>query len=296
MSQVKKVGIMRGGSKNLHGDEIEELKSSLKADYTPQIEYHELYAADEQEGLAKLANRLLDLKIDLLIAAGGSRSAETAKTERGKRSPDTPTILFTSVAPYILDDLATNMTGVCAHTSDHEVDRLTWLTKMGLGGNRIGVLRNSNRKDHKKQLQDLQDAAGSTWEIHERDVNVHTVPAAFTWFEGRIDGLVVAADPFLNENREEIVKSAYKAGYPAIYQWREFVTAGGLMSYGPNLIKLYRKAGSMAAEILNGGIPGPWCVSYPDDFELVVKRSTAQHLKKFPLPDGVAAGNPDVIP
>ena len=103
-----------------------------------------------------------------------------------------------------------------------------------------------------------------------------------------IHALLVLADPFFNVNRKDAIHRTAFENYPAIFQWREFVELGGLMSFGPNITKLYKQAGKMAAGILNSGaVPGVWEPMEPNDFELVVKKSTANGLNLLPLPAAV---------
>ena len=96
---------------------------------------------------------------------------------------------------------------------------------------------------------------------------------------------MVTADPLFNNKRKLIVKlAADKNGapprpLPAIYQWREFVVAGGLMSYGPTMKEAYRNAGKYAGRILLGADVTELPVAYPSEFELVFNRNTARILK-----------------
>src|SRR5262245_53399048 len=136
------------------------------------------------------------------------------------------------------------MTGVMAHTSDHDVARLQLLIQLlvdsGFPGQRIGVLRNSDRGDGDKQMADLQKAVhdinqqpGNHWHLVPRDIKKdHTIKESFDWLRGDIHALLGAADPFFNNSSADVVGRANAAKYPAIYQWREFAEGGGLMSYG----------------------------------------------------------------
>ena len=114
----------------------------------------------------------------------------------------------------------------------------------------------------------------------------------FDLFRGDIHGLLVAADPFFNNHRQEVVDRANANGYPAIYQWCEFVELGGLMSYGPSLSQCYDQAGAIAAGILAGAIKPPypiWEPKCPDDFELCVSESSARRLGMWPLPEEITS-------
>jgi putative tryptophan/tyrosine transport system substrate-binding protein len=293
------VGIMHSGSQKVDGPNVTTFQTSLTTDYKGVLDYAgtPLYAIDLDTSLPTLAKQLVNAKppLNVLVAAGGSRSADAAIKARG--SAKTPIIVFTSVAPYILSGLdLTTTTGVCAHTSDHDVARLKWLIQMPLPGNRIGVLINSDRGDGNKQIADLRTAAGTpghNWTVIPRDIKIDTtLKASFDWLHGDIHALLVAADPVFNENRQDVVNRATDEKYPAIFQWREFVELGGLMSYGPTISTLYQQAGRITASILNGTTSPPYQIWEPselNDFELVVNRSTAQSIKNmWPLPLTVA--------
>jgi putative ABC transport system substrate-binding protein len=95
----------------------------------------------------------------------------------------------------------------------------------------------------------------------------------------RADAMVVAADPFFNDSRDQLVALAAKHSVPTIYEWREFVEAGGLISYGANLKDTYRQLGIYAGRILKGGKPADLPIEQPTKFELVINLKTAKTLR-----------------
>jgi ABC-type uncharacterized transport system substrate-binding protein len=120
---------------------------------------------------------------------------------------------------------------------------------------------------------------------------VAEVGAAFTTLiQQDVGALVVAADPFFNDQREALVTLAAQHALPAIYEWREFAAAGGLVSYGTIISDAYHQAGVYAGRVLKGEKPVNLPVVQPTKFELVINRKTAKALGlEIPQPMLVAA-------
>lgn len=146
----------------------------------------------------------------------------------------------------------------------------------------LAVLLNSNRPDTQVQVEGIKTAARSLGrELVLAYANtVQQIDAAFASFAERsVAGLLVAADAFFSSQRSQIVVLATRHGWPAIYQWREFVDIGGLASYGPSLFDSYRQAGLFAARILKGEkVADLLPVQQPTKFEFVINLRTAKAL------------------
>jgi len=161
----------------------------------------------------------------------------------------------------------------------------------------IGVLVNPRNPNAETISKDLQAAAGTLGlQIHV--VNAATereFGAAFaTLVQQRAGALVVAADPFFTARREELVVLAARDAIPAIYEFRDFAVAGGLISCGTNLADAYRQAGVYTGRILKGEKPADLPVVQPTHFELVINRKTARILG-LTVPPSLLARADEVI-
>ena len=119
--------------------------------------------------------------------------------------------------------------------------------------------------------------------------------AAFATIVGqRAGALIIAGDPFFNSQSEQLAALTVRHAVPAIYQFREFAAAGGLISYGINLVDAYRLVGTYAGQILKGSKPSELPVQQPTKFELFINLKTAKALG-LSLPTSVLLRADEVI-
>jgi putative tryptophan/tyrosine transport system substrate-binding protein len=261
------------------------------------VEYR--WAEGQYDRLPALVADLVRRQVGVIVAGGGTPVMLAAKA-----ATTTIPIVFTTGADPVGSGLVIslsrpggNMTGVHMFTSGLEAKRLGLLHEMVPKATTIAVLVNPNFPDNENQVRDVQEAAARLGVqlvvVHanvESDFN-----AAFSIFVQKGAGaLLVCASPFFNTRREQLVVLAARYGLPAIYEWRDFAAAGGLMSYGTSLADAYRQAGVYVGRVLKGEKPADLPVVQVTKFEFVINLSTAKTLS-IQVPPTLSARADEVI-
>jgi putative tryptophan/tyrosine transport system substrate-binding protein len=245
------------------------------------VEYR--WAEGQPDRLPGLATELVESKVAVILANGGSAPAKAAKAVTS-----TIPIVFVSSADPVRAGIVTslnrpggNVTGVSMLGSALESKRLGLLQEVLPGPMPIGVLLNPQYPDIAIELSELQEAAGAL----KRKIIVAyagTVPeidaALASVAEQGAGALLVAQDPFFGSRREQLVGLAARHKLPAIYVEREFAKRGGLLSYGTNFTEAFHQAAIYVAKILKGANPADLPVIQPTKFELVINLGTARQL------------------
>jgi putative tryptophan/tyrosine transport system substrate-binding protein len=190
-----------------------------------------------------------------------------------------------------------NATGVHIFTSGLAAKRLGLLLELVPKAATIAILVNPNNPGSAPQLKDVQEAAqslGRTLVVLKARAqgDFDSVFAALA--QQQAGALVVGADPLFNSRREQLVVLAARHAVPAIYEWREFAAAGGLMSYGTSLADAYRHVGIYAGKILKGAKPADLPAVQSTKFEFVLNLSTAKALG-IEVPPTLSARADEVI-
>jgi putative ABC transport system substrate-binding protein len=233
--------------------------------------------------LPAMASELVGRRVSVFVAVGGEPSALAAK-----RATSTIPIVFAIGSDPVSAGLVEsfnrpngNLTGITLQTVFMEPKRLGLLRDLVPRALLIGVLLNSSFALAASQRQEIEEAARG---IGQRIVIVDAstdgeLDAAFAELaKQRADALLVAASPYFDTRRDHIVLLAQRHRLPAIYQFREFAMAGGLLSYGIAITEGYRQVGIYSANILRGAKPADLPVQAISKFELLINLKTAKAL------------------
>ena len=264
------------------------------------IEYRE--AEGKADRLPALAAELVALKVDVILAAGSTLTARVAK-----EATTTIPIVFAAVGDPVGSGLVTslarpggNVTGLSSFGAELVGKRLELLKQAVPGVDRVavlwfpGALGERTDKDMLREAEAAARALGVRLQVVEARGPADFDRAFSDMTRARAGALtVLPANMFLREHRR-LVDLAAKNRLPAVYTSREFVDAGGLMSYGANQPDLFRRAATYVDKILKGAKPGDLPVEQPTKFELIINLKTAKDLG-LTIPQSVLARADEVI-
>ena len=249
------------------------------------IEYR--WAEGRYDQLPELASELVRRQVAVIVAAGGNQSARAAKA-----ATTTVPIVFYSgdpVAEGLVSSLnrpGGNMTGMSTFAPALGGKRVDLLRELLPGASALAMLINPNYAPAAAEAAETENAVralGHKLSVFKASSEGGIEAAFATLAQQRPDALIVGADPFFNSRREQLATLAVRNSILAIYVWREFVVAGGLMSYGDDFADGYRQLGIYVGRILKGANPADLPVIRPTKFELVINVKTAKALGlKFP--------------
>jgi putative ABC transport system substrate-binding protein len=256
------------------------------------------WAEGNYERLPAMATQLVNEGLAVLVATGGGPAGLAAKAASA-----TVPIVSIGTNPVGLGLVAAynrpggNVTGIDLFSTALGPKRLEILREAVPMAKMVSLLVNPANPSTVTQIDQLQRAA------REMGLRIDVVNArnedelrsAFRLLmQQQIDALVVGTDPFFNSRRKLIVDLAAQHSVPAIYQWREFVEAGGLMSYATSISDVYKQAGTYAGRILKGESPSEMPVLQPTRFELIINLRTAKELG-LTIPPTILARADEVI-
>jgi putative ABC transport system substrate-binding protein len=257
------------------------------------------WAQGRYERLPALAAELVSRKVDVIVSTGGS---PTALALKGATS--TIPIVFRLGSDLVKSGFVAslarpggNLTGVNQITDELTPKRLELLSELVPQARVIALLVNPNNTNTERNIASAEDfarARGLQLPIVKATTAGEIEDAFASLLPLHAGALVVSADPFLSNQREQIVALASRHAVPAIYAWREFAAAGGLISYGSSLKAAFRLMGIYAGKILKGANPADMPVQQPTTFELVINLKTARTLG-LDIPQQLLAEADEVI-
>ena len=280
------IGLLHAASASYFAQLAPSFAQGLKeSGYTPgqnvAIEYR--WAEGHYDRLPALAAELVARQVAVIVAGGGTTPAKAAKA-----ATSTIPIVFISAADPvkagIVDSLnrpGGNVTGVSLIGSALEAKKLGLLHQVAPGASTVAALINPNYADAQMQVDEVAAAAARVGVelVTLRAGNAADIDAAFaTLLERGAGALLVGEDVEFAALRRQIVALAARHAIPTIYFQKEFVTAGGLISYGPHFADGYRQAGIYVSRILKGEKPAELPIVQPTKFEMVINLKTAKAL------------------
>jgi len=254
------------------------------------------WAELQYDRLPALASDLVRRQVKVIAAVGGAHSGLAAKA----MTSSIPIVFVSAGDPVTLGLVpslsrpAGNVTGISMITVGLAPKRLELLHELVPATAMIGMLVNPTSPYAGSETSDVVASARAVGrEVQILNAStVSEIDAAFpALVQRRAGALLVSGDPFFDSQRERIVELAARHAVPAIYQWREFATLGGLITYGSSIIEQYRQAGLYVAKILKGEKPVEMPVLQPTEFECVLNVGGAKALGLTVSPSLYAVAN-----
>jgi len=280
------IGYLASGSAEVMSHRLAAFRKGLSE--TGYVEGHNLaieyrWAQDEYDRLPELATDLVRRRVAVIAAPGSAQGPLAAKAA----TTTIPVVFSTGIDPVKSGLVASlnrpggNVTGVVSMTGALGPKQLGLLQELLPGATRFAVLANPNNATTASVINDLRDAAlavGAQIDVlnagTSRDIDI----AFASLVHKPMDALLVSPDPVLTNRHVHLVMAAMYHRIPVIYFAREFVEAGGLMSYGTNQNDIFHQVGIYTGRILKGENPADLPIVRATRFELVVNLQTAKTL------------------
>jgi putative ABC transport system substrate-binding protein len=246
---------------------------------TVTIEYR--WAEGREESFPELAAELVRLKVDIIVTAG------TLSVIALKQATSTIPIVFATAGDPVANKLVAslarpggNVTGLSVVSADLAGKRLELLREVVPNLRRVAIMANVGNPFAALELSEVQAAAGKLGlEVLALEIrSAKDIAPAFEALKSSADALYVCIDALTNANRIRINILAVGARLPTMHGYKDYVDAGGLMSYGANVPNQYRRSADYVDKILHGAKPSDIPVEQPTKFDLVLNLTTAQAL------------------
>jgi putative tryptophan/tyrosine transport system substrate-binding protein len=255
------------------------------------------WAEGRRERVAEIAAEFVQLKVDVIVTSA------TPPTLAAKQATAVIPIVFAAVSdpvgPGLVASLARpggNVTGVANQTSDTAGKKLELLREAVPGLRRLAIMANVGNPVSVLEMGEVQATARTLGlEVTTSEIRrAEDIAPAFEALKDRADALYLGPDPLMNTNRTRVNILAVGARLPTMQGAREYVEAGGLMSYGPNFPDQFRRVADFVDKILRGTKPADIPVEQPTKFDLVINLTTAKALR-LEVPASLLARADEVI-
>ena len=263
--------------------------------HTVAIEYR--WGDGRSERLAEIANEFVRLKVDIIVTGG------TAAVIAAKRATSVIPVVFGVAGDPVGTGLVAslsrpggNVTGLSNQSAELAGKRIGLLREVVPGLRRLAIMANMSSPIGVLEMDEVKGAARALGlEVASLEIRrTEDIAPAIEALKGRADALFVVTDPLMNTNRVQINALALDARLPTMHAGRDYIEAGGFISYGPNFADLFRRAADYVDKILRGAKPADLPVEQPTKFDLVVSVKTAKALG-LELPPTLLARADEVI-
>jgi putative ABC transport system substrate-binding protein len=257
------------------------------------------FADGRLDRLPELAADLVRRSVTVLVTSGGANSAIAAKAA----TSTIPIVFVIGSDPVGLGLVASlshpggNATGMTIISAELAPKRLGLLRELVPNATALAALTNPNTPEGRGQSSDIRAAAqASRLKVRILEASDEAgIENAFAMLaREKADALLVGSDPIFDVHRDKIVALVAAAAIPAIYQFRDFAAAGGLMSYDPDIRDAYRQIGVYTGKVLNGALPADLPIQQPIKFQFVINLKTAKALN-LEIPPNLLARADEVI-
>ena len=284
VSKLPTIGLLGPNSSSIDGPRVGAFVQRLRElgwieGRNVAIEYR--WAEGRVEHLAEFAAEFVRLKVDVIVTSG------TPPVIAAKRATSVIPIVFAAVGDPVGVGLVAslahpggNVTGSSLQATDLAAKRLELLREVVPSLHHLAIIANRDVPPAMVEMREVQATARTLGlEVIASEIrHPEDIAPAIEALEGRAEGLYVCLDPLVTTNRERITTLALGVRLPTMFNVREFVEAGGLMSYGPSFLALYRHAGDFVDKILRGTKSADLPVEQPTKFDLTLNLKTAKAL------------------
>jgi putative ABC transport system substrate-binding protein len=280
--KAHRIGFISNGSRQTHQPLLDAFVAGLREHSWIEgtnIVLETRWAEGDMSRHPRLARELVALPVDVIVLAG--TAAARAATQATRRIPIVATVVGDPVASGLVSSLARpggNLTGLAWQASDLATKQLQLLQEIVPATERVAVLAHAANRSPRVAAEAAARTLGMKLDVVEVDAP-SAIPAAFeTVQRSGARMLLVLPSPMFFVERRRLSELAARYRIPATYEVKEYVDAGGLLSYGPSFPEMYRRAASFVDRILKGARAGDLPMEQPTQFVLAINQTTAKRL------------------